>query len=149
MKLDVVVHKTLNELVSHRQRRAFLKSIAKLVDEGTAKPLIIKSVVLVDMNESMKGFCWKCEAETNLWQSNRRRWVCRDCIKTKRFTKAYTRIRESKTHCEQCGLAEWRSIKLWLHIHHVDGNKENNNEENLRVLCPNCHEIEHVIKSNT
>lgn len=28
-----------------------------------------------------------------------------------------------------------------LQIHHVDGNSTNNKEENLEVLCPNCHSL--------
>lgn len=29
--------------------------------------------------------------------------------------------------------------KTILQIHHIDGNASNNNEENLQVICPNCH----------
>ena len=29
--------------------------------------------------------------------------------------------------------------KLCLHLHHMDGNPQNNTRENLRVLCADCH----------
>lgn len=28
-----------------------------------------------------------------------------------------------------------------LEIDHIDGNSENNSEENLRLICPNCHSL--------
>ena len=45
--------------------------------------------------------------------------------------------------CEKCG---WGEVNLFtgkvpLQIHHIDGNSENNIEENLQVLCPNCHSL--------
>lgn len=43
--------------------------------------------------------------------------------------------------CELCG-CDWvnpYSNQTILEIHHIDGNRQNNLEENLQVLCPNCH----------
>ena len=51
-----------------------------------------------------------------------------------------------KTHCcEGCGLSEWTDFitkevkKIPIDLDHIDGNKDNNKLENLRILCPNCH----------
>ena len=43
--------------------------------------------------------------------------------------------------CEECGFEGYnkRTGKTILQIHHIDGNSANNREENLQVLCPNCH----------
>jgi hypothetical protein len=41
--------------------------------------------------------------------------------------------------CESCGLHEWLGKKIPLQLHHIDGNKNNNNFDNLKILCPNCH----------
>ena len=45
--------------------------------------------------------------------------------------------------CEKCGWGEINPYtgKVPLQIHHIDGNSENNTEENLQVLCPNCHSL--------
>lgn len=46
----------------------------------------------------------------------------------------------------QCELCGWHEINPFtnlvpLEIHHKDGNYLNNTEENLQVLCPNCHSL--------
>lgn len=45
--------------------------------------------------------------------------------------------------CQLCG---WNKVnpksgKVPLQIHHIDGNCLNNKEENLQLLCPNCHSL--------
>lgn len=41
--------------------------------------------------------------------------------------------------CESCGLTEWQGKLIVMHLHHIDGNRNNNSLDNLQVLCPNCH----------
>ena len=41
--------------------------------------------------------------------------------------------------CEQCGVTEWLGNPINLEIHHIDGNHNNNELENIQLLCPNCH----------
>jgi hypothetical protein len=38
-----------------------------------------------------------------------------------------------------CGISEWNGKPLVLELEHKDGNSDNNTEENLCCLCPNCH----------
>jgi hypothetical protein len=42
--------------------------------------------------------------------------------------------------CAECGLAEWRGKQLTLHVDHINGFNSDNRLENLRFLCPNCHQ---------
>ena len=41
--------------------------------------------------------------------------------------------------CECCGLTEWLGQPIKLEVHHLDGNRQNDNDSNLQLLCPNCH----------
>lgn len=45
--------------------------------------------------------------------------------------------------CSQCGWNKKHPITKIspLEIDHIDGDAENNNEKNLRLLCPNCHAL--------
>lgn len=46
---------------------------------------------------------------------------------------------EAKNRCEGCGLQKWLGQDLMLEVHHIDGNNNNWNRNNVRLLCPNCH----------
>ena len=56
------------------------------------------------------------------------------------FIKQYM-LEKAGYKCEICGFDKVNPFtgKTILQIHHIDGNSENNNEDNLQVLCPNCH----------
>ena len=45
--------------------------------------------------------------------------------------------------CECCGLNEWMDKPIPLELHHIDENRFNNNLDNLKILCSNCHMQEH------
>lgn len=53
--------------------------------------------------------------------------------------------------CEVCQISEWNKKHLRLELDHKDGNNRNNEEANLRILCPNCHSQTetHSIRKNT
>ena len=59
----------------------------------------------------------------------------------------YTRIAPIRKHlinirgntCECCGLSTWLNNPITLEVHHINGDRTNNNLDNLQLLCPNCH----------
>lgn len=59
-------------------------------------------------------------------------------------------IREKfENKCCECG---WDKINPVtghspLDIHHIDGNYKNNSEDNLILLCPNCHSLTNTYKN--
>jgi 5-methylcytosine-specific restriction endonuclease McrA len=50
-------------------------------------------------------------------------------------------MEEQDYKCLHCGLSQWMGLRITLELDHIDGDNSNNNRENLRCLCPNCHSI--------
>lgn len=48
-------------------------------------------------------------------------------------------IKDRGHECESCSLEQWLGQPITLEIDHMDGNRANNEEYNLKLLCPNCH----------
>lgn len=50
---------------------------------------------------------------------------------------------KNNNKCELCGWGEVNKFTnlVPLQVHHIDGNAVNNKEDNLQLLCPNCHTL--------
>ena len=49
-------------------------------------------------------------------------------------------ISEQQGHaCLLCGITDWNGQPITFQFDHIDGNRDNNTPENIRMLCPNCH----------
>lgn len=60
--------------------------------------------------------------------------ICKTAIKNKLL-----RERGHKCQVSECGLTEWLGKKITLELEHIDGDNSNDSEDNLLLLCPNCH----------
>jgi 5-methylcytosine-specific restriction endonuclease McrA len=49
--------------------------------------------------------------------------------------------------CELCKKGH-KGLKGFLDIHHLDRNPENNSIDNTKMICPNCHRLEHIRMKN-
>ena len=58
------------------------------------------------------------------------------------YIKTYL-LNKYNNRCVKCGWGEKNIYtgKIPLEVEHIDGNYKNNNEENLIILCPNCHSL--------
>lgn len=55
-------------------------------------------------------------------------------------TKKRALIEERGEVCEVCSIeAVWNNKPLSLQVGHIDGDSDNNEFSNLRLICPNCH----------
>lgn len=48
-------------------------------------------------------------------------------------------IKERGHKCECCEKTTWLKEKIPLEVHHIDGDRTNNDVDNLKLLCCNCH----------
>lgn len=61
----------------------------------------------------------------------------------------YTRANRIKPHlikerghcCEKCTNTHWLGVPITLEVHHLDGDRSNNEKNNLQLLCCNCHSV--------
>ncbi len=64
----------------------------------------------------------------------------KDKVKTQGLIKIrLLKIRGKK--CERCGFDKYEILE----IHHKDKNRNNNNLDNLELICPNCHSEKHYL----
>jgi 5-methylcytosine-specific restriction endonuclease McrA len=50
------------------------------------------------------------------------------------------RLIEERGHkCESCKNTLWLGKLITLELDHINGDRQNNSRDNLRLLCPNCH----------
>lgn len=63
------------------------------------------------------------------------------------YIKTYL-FRKYENKCARCGWGERNTYTntIPLEIEHIDGNYKNNKEENLILLCPNCHSLTSTYK---
>ena len=58
-------------------------------------------------------------------------------------------VEEQDYKCSHCGLSEWMGLRITIELDHIDGDRKNNERENLRGLCPNCHSMTDTWKMGT
>jgi hypothetical protein len=50
-------------------------------------------------------------------------------------------IRERGHRCENCKNTHWLGEIIGIELHHIDGDRTNNDKSNLKLLCGNCHHL--------
>ena len=113
-----------------------------------------------------KYYCLNCGKELNQSSSSSHRFCdskCHNEYKYKEFIEKWKNGEEDgirgvsaismyikrylfkkfNNKCQKCGWGEENpySHTIPLEIHHIDGDCTNNKEENLQLLCPNCHSL--------
>lgn len=63
----------------------------------------------------------------------------------------YLRTYLLKKYNNRCSVCGWHEInpftgRVPLEVEHIDGDSTNNKEENLTILCPNCHSLMRTYK---
>lgn len=81
---------------------------------------------------------WKCGKEDGL----------RGEYQISEYLRKYL-LNKYENKCSRCGWSEINphTNRIPLDVEHIDGNYKNNNEDNLTILCPNCHSLTKTYKS--
>lgn len=74
----------------------------------------------------LSGKSWKCIQAKRLRSGDKRRFVYRKKLLNKR-----------PYFCSVCGMSN--DDYRFFDVDHVDSDHKNNDENNLQLLCPNCH----------
>lgn len=94
--------------------------------------------------------CHHCHKSFNAPLSTKRKYCSKKCVgkaSHETFKPNYTTVRKAMitrgliTHCNRCN---YNTELLILGVHHRDRDRNNNDIDNLEVLCPNCHSLEHL-----
>lgn len=70
---------------------------------------------------------WLIDSKEGLREYGVPGWIRRYLIETRGY------------QCEHCNISEWDDKEIVLECDHIDGDSDNANKKNLRLLCPNCH----------
>lgn len=84
-----------------------------------------------------RSVCWECRPRPDeYWQERR------DKMAGRWTTQVFKVVVGSGRDIHCCSLCE-RTFPFRCDIHHIDEDRSNNSEDNLSVLCPNCHRLMH------
>ena len=162
-----------NRVLSEQTRRKISEALQKRNKKfnGSLKPLSEKSQRAIRrIFEDEKGVCKVCGKEL---ANKRNIYCCEQCHQIDMYNEYIEswqqgdengltgeygiskRIRrylfeKYDNKCQICGWGEVNSFTqtVPLEIHHIEGDYTNNKEENLQLLCPNCHSLTETHKSH-
>jgi hypothetical protein len=127
---------TDQDLVEAVKNSKSLSNVLRLLDlkqaGGNFNTIRIKIAKLNISTEHFTG---------QLWSKGKRIKDWKDFQHGKNLKKPL--VKEKGHRCEKCLQSDWFGVNLPLEVHHIDGNRLNNNFENLQLLCCNCHATTH------
>lgn len=95
-------------------------------------------------HEAERGDCQRCGPEVKVRKSGVAKdgvpyWRCKHAYKKSQLAVSRPWVFFKGDMCELCSFIPEHSCQLT--VDHIDGNKKNNEMENLQTLCHNCHAL--------
>lgn len=103
--------------------------------------LVCKTPILSGANKKTCSRACANKNRTGIKYKQGSRRPLKDKVTASRLLKKRI-IDQRGAYCERCRY----DVCQILQIHHRDRNRDNNELENLELLCPNCHASEHYLK---
>lgn len=127
------------------QRRVINES--ETFNKGTGKKFYCLNCGKELTNHQQKYCCSECRTEFE-YKQYIERWKNgeesggKGACQVSGYVRKYLFIKHN-CKCQKCGWGEENPYThtVPLEIHHVDGDCTNNSEDNLELLCPNCHSL--------
>lgn len=86
-----------------------------------------------------QGICVKCEIRPQASRSpGKYRAICHSCHRARHY-EGQSYKSHKKLHCGICAFVAVHPCQL--DVDHIDGNRTNNEPDNLQTLCANCHRL--------
>ena len=158
-----VVEKTRKKISESLQRRSknfngIYKSLSKRSEACFKRKFIEKQYCLncgKELNGLREKFCnYSCQRRyyhneyIKRWQNGEENGVAGKYGISAHIRKYF--LEKYNCKCQLCGWSKENPYTntIPLEIHHIDGDYTNNKEENLQLLCPNCHSLTDTYKSH-
>lgn len=132
--------------MAKRQYRKYdREQVEKLVKEVNSMCSLIKALGLKAAGgnfANMKRLLQKWNITADHWkgQSWNKNQQLKDWSKYSRTAAVKKHlIKKRGAICNKCKLTDWKDLPIPLEVHHIDGDRTNNNYDNLEILCCNCH----------
>ena len=72
-----------------------------------------------------------------------KRYINSDSLRKRLLKEGYFEYK-----CQRCLQDTHQGYEISLELHHINSKHNDNSLENLRILCPNCHSLEHRLARN-
>jgi len=108
---------------------------------STYNCLFCQKICIFDLRKTNKYCSNKCQTD---FQSSKKLLEWKDTSISSRaagcpgWLKRYI-LEKQDNSCFECKIKDWNNKPIIFELEHRDGNSDNNTEENLCCLCPNCH----------
>ena len=126
------------------------EEIIKMVDNNEPKSKICKMLncrpstletYLKLMKIEYKGNQGMFGKKTDAKRKTAVEYLTKDVVVASKLRRKLIEDGLKKKECEVCNISTWQGMELPLELHHIDGNRFNNEIYNLQILCPNCHSL--------
>jgi 5-methylcytosine-specific restriction endonuclease McrA len=133
MRNDILEKKEeILKMIKNNESKSFICRVLKC-KFSTLESYLKKMNIVYSGNMGLKG------KKISTKRKNTFEYIKNKYVGTSKLRKKLIEDGIKQNECEICGISDWLGNKITLELHHIDGNRFNNELNNLQILCPNCH----------